>query len=156
MEKISRPFLCHYKNCPFRGASHRDLRRHLSSGKHYLDLDNESTTTRQQRHLCPVQECHFSRKGFARADHMKRHVRSRHPGTAITANLLMAAETMSDGDGAAGRRRGSAGCGSSSDSSCGSSGMAMWMGRRQMVMMGLWEVFFDLCVPRKWCLFRYG
>jgi hypothetical protein len=96
-----RPYQCPYQmanrqSCPFRGASKRDLRRHLATEKHrrrtpYLakakasddnkesDSDEGQSSPPTELFVCPVTECKFFEKGFSREDNFRRHLKTQHP-----------------------------------------------------------------------------
>ncbi|KAF7950303.1 hypothetical protein EAE96_007591 [Botrytis aclada] len=60
--------------CPHRTARRRDMTRHIAA-KH-KDVGSSGSKS-VSKPICPVEEC---KQGFARSDHLLRHLRRKHPG----------------------------------------------------------------------------
>ncbi|KAF7890791.1 uncharacterized protein EAF01_010600 [Botrytis porri] len=60
--------------CPHRTARRRDMTRHIAA-KH-KDVGSSGSES-VSKPICPMEDC---KKGFARSDHLLRHLRRKHPG----------------------------------------------------------------------------
>ncbi|TGO20567.1 hypothetical protein BPAE_0285g00120 [Botrytis paeoniae] len=60
--------------CPHRTARRRDMTRHIAAKHKDVGSSGPKSVSRP---ICPVEDC---KQGFARSDHLLRHLRRKHPG----------------------------------------------------------------------------
>ncbi|KAF5870498.1 putative krueppel c2h2-type zinc finger protein [Botrytis fragariae] len=60
--------------CPHRTARRRDMARHIAAKHKDVALSGPRPVSKP---ICPVEDC---KQGFARSDHLLRHLRRKHPG----------------------------------------------------------------------------
>jgi len=78
MKLHDKPCTCPVQLCAYRTAKSRDMRRHLAT-RHpdYIEAQNLRL---EPRPICPEAGCKYAQLGFARKDHLTRHLRRMHPG----------------------------------------------------------------------------
>nr|POE54413.1 krueppel-like factor 15 [Quercus suber] len=77
-DNASRPHPCPVHDCPQRFNYPREVRRHFAA--RHADI---------KQFLCPYEECQYAVSGFARQDHLDRHLRSRHRHGSASASAAM-------------------------------------------------------------------
>lgn len=67
-----KPVSCPVHLCTHHTATTRDIKRHIAA-------QHPGYHKSKPRPLCPVSHCEYARRGFARKDHVIRHIRTKHP-----------------------------------------------------------------------------
>jgi len=68
---------CPVQRCPHRTAKSRDMERHVRA--QHPDSVKAHALPTPPRPVCPVRGCKHGRSGFARKDHLRRHLQKAHP-----------------------------------------------------------------------------
>jgi hypothetical protein len=74
----NKPIACPVQLCCHRTAKARDMRRHVAA--QHPDYINALGLPSEPRPVCPVAQCKYAQLGFARKDHLTRHLQKKHPG----------------------------------------------------------------------------
>lgn len=73
-----KPITCPVQRCPHRTAKTRDMERHVIA--QHPDYVKTQALPTPPRPMCPVAGCRYGQRGFARKDHLRRHLQKTHPG----------------------------------------------------------------------------